>query len=118
MVVFGYRRKGGVSEARVGEILSLDPSPYLDDLLGQEPIYVDPGREFNFWRPTHSALLALGLRSCTDIPALKELEEWFDALASKQEPVPQSLDSYFARAKNLQSRRLKREVERRESLSG
>jgi hypothetical protein len=25
-----------------------------------------------------SALLALGLRSHTDIPALKELEEWFD----------------------------------------
>jgi hypothetical protein len=113
--VIGYRRKGGVSKARVGEILSLDPSSYLDDLLRQELIYAEPGREFNFWRPTHSALLALGLRSCTDIPALKELEEWFGALANKQD---QSLDSYFARTKNLQSRRLKREVERRESLPG
>jgi hypothetical protein len=27
---------------------------------------------------TPSALLALGLRSHIDIPALKELEEWFD----------------------------------------
>ena len=27
-------------------------------------------------RPTQSALLALGFRSYTDIPALKELEEW------------------------------------------
>jgi hypothetical protein len=84
----------------------------LDDLWHQELIYADPGRELNFWRPTPSALLALGLRSSTDIPALKELEEWFDARASK----PESLDSYFARTKNLQSRRLKREMERRESL--
>jgi hypothetical protein len=40
LVVIGYRRKGGVSKARVGEILSLDPSldpsSYLDDLLRQE----------------------------------------------------------------------------------
>jgi hypothetical protein len=98
----------------VAEILSLDPSSYLDDLLRQELIYADPGRELNFWRPTPSALLALGLRSCTDIPALKELEEWFDARANN----PESLDSYFARTKNLQSRRLKREMERRESLPG
>src|SRR6202048_4166416 len=112
LVVIGYRRKGGVSKARLAEILSLDPSLYLDDLLRQELIYADPGRELNFWRPTPSALLALGLRSSPDIPALKELEEWFDARASK----PESLDSYFARTKNLQSRRLKREMERRESL--
>ena len=46
--------------------------------------------------------------------ALKELEEWFEARASKLE----SLDSHFARAENLQSRRLKREMERRECLSG
>jgi hypothetical protein len=114
LVVIGYRRKGGVSKARVAEILSLDPSLYLDDLLRQELIYADPARELNFWRPTPSALLALGLRSSTDIPALKELEEWFDARASN----PESLDSYFARTKSLQSRRLKREMERRESLPG
>jgi hypothetical protein len=114
LVVIGFRRKGGVSTARLAEILSLDPSLHLDDLLRQELIYADPGREPNFWRPTSSALLALGLRSSTDIPALKELEEWFDARACK----PESLDSYFARTKNLQSRRLKREMECRESLSG
>jgi hypothetical protein len=114
LVVIGYRRKGGVSKARLAEILNLDPSSYLDDLLRQELIYADPGRELNFWRPTPSALLALGLRSSTDIPALKELEEWFDVRASN----PENLDSYFAKTKNLQSRRLKREMERRESLSG
>jgi hypothetical protein len=80
----------------VAEILSLDPSSYLEDLWHQELIYADPGRELNFWRPTLSALLTLGLRSSTDIPALKELEEWFDARASK----PESLDSYFARTKS------------------
>ena len=47
LVVIGYRRKGGVSKARVAEILSLDPSLYLDDLWHQELIYADPGRELN-----------------------------------------------------------------------
>jgi len=65
-----------------------------------------------YLQSTPAALLALGLRSSTDIPALKELEEWFDARPSK----PESLDLYFARTKSLQSRRLKREMERRESL--
>ena len=116
LVVIGYRRKGGVSKARLREILGLEPSAYLDDLLGQELIYADSGGEFNFWRPTPAALLALGLRSSSDIPALKELEQWFDAVASKEVPVAQSLDSYFARTKKLESRRLKRELERRESL--
>src|SRR4029077_972865 len=42
LVVIGYRRKGGVSKTRVGEILGLDASLYLDDLLSQELIYCDP----------------------------------------------------------------------------
>jgi chromosome segregation and condensation protein ScpB len=78
-VVIGYGRKGGVSKARVGEILGLEASFYLDELLSQGLIYCDPSRELNFWRPTQSALFALGFRSHTDIPALKELEEWFDS---------------------------------------
>ena len=78
LVVIGYRQKGGVSKTRVGEILGLETSSILDDLLSQELIYCDPSKELNFWRPTPSALLALGLRSHTDIPALKELEEWFE----------------------------------------
>ena len=80
LVVIGHRRKGGVSKNRIAEILKLDPSPLLDDLLVQELVYCDPSRELNFWRATQSALLALGLRSSSDIPALKELEEWFEAL--------------------------------------
>jgi chromosome segregation and condensation protein ScpB len=114
LVVIGYRRKGGVSKRRVGEILGLDASRYLDDLLSQELIYSDPSRELNFWRPTSEALLALGLRSSTDIPALKELEEWFDT--QKEMRALTKLDSFFERTSRLASRRLKRELERRGTL--
>ena len=62
LVVIGYRQKGGVSKRRVGEILGLDASSILDDLLRQGLIYCDPPRELNFWRPTPSALLAISQR--------------------------------------------------------
>jgi hypothetical protein len=116
LVTIGYRQKGGVSKARVGEILGLEASSYLDDLLSQGLIYCDPSRELNFWRPTQSALLALGLRSHTDIPALKELEEWFDT--QKEMRAIANLDPYFERTSKLASRRRKRELERRETLGG
>ena len=116
LVVIGHRRKGGVSKTRVGEILQLDVSSYLDDLLRQELIYSDPSRELNFWRPTPEALLALGFRSFADIPALKELEEWFEA-QQKEEKIPRAkLDRFFDRTEKLASRRLKRELERRETV--
>ena len=122
LVVIGHRRKGGVSKTRIAEILGLDPSVFLDDLLRQELVYSDPAREMIFWRPTPSALLALGLRSFSDIPALEELEDWFDSLATRSaaaaaSPAQSELDSYFARLKNLQSRRLKRDLERRQSVA-
>ena len=113
LVVIGYRQKGGVSRTRVGEILGLEASSILDDLLSQGLIYCDPSRELNFWRPTPSALLALGLRSHTDIPALKELEEWFDS--QKEIRGIAKLDPFFERTR-LASRRLKREIERRGTL--
>jgi chromosome segregation and condensation protein ScpB len=114
LVVISYRQKGGVSKSRVGEILGLEASFYLDDLLSQGLIYCDPSRELNFWRPTPSALLALGLRSHTDIPALKELEEWFDS--QKEIRGIAKLDPFFERTRRLASRRLKREIERRGTL--
>src|SRR5208283_4501509 len=61
LVTIGYRRKGGVSKRKVGEILGLDASGYLEDLRRLELVYADPARELNFWRPTQSALLALAL---------------------------------------------------------
>jgi chromosome segregation and condensation protein ScpB len=114
LVVIGYRQKGGVSKTRVGEILGLEASSILDDLLSFGLIYCDPSREVNFWRPTPSALLALGLRSHTDIPALKELEEWFDS--QKEIRGIAKLDPFFERTGKLASRRLKREIERRGTL--
>src|ERR1700759_2635146 len=42
LVVIGYRQKGGVSRSRVGEILGLEASSILDDLLSQGLIYCDP----------------------------------------------------------------------------
>ena len=114
LVVIGYRQKGGVSKTRVGEILGLAASSILDDLLSFGLIYCDPSRELNFWRPTPSALLALGLRSSTDIPALKELEEWFDA--QKESRVIAKLDPFFERTSKLAFRRFKRERERRGTL--
>jgi chromosome segregation and condensation protein ScpB len=114
LVVIGYRQKGGVSRSRVGEILGLEASSILDDLLSFGLIYCDPSREVNFWRPTPSALLALGLRSHTDIPALKELEEWFDS--QKEIQAKAKLDPFFERTSKLASRRLKREIERRGTL--
>jgi chromosome segregation and condensation protein ScpB len=102
LVVIGYRQKGGVSKSRVGEILGLEASFYLDELLSQGLIYCDPSRELNFWRPTPSALLALGFRSHTDIPALKELEEWFDT--QKEMRAIAKLDPFFKRTSKLASR--------------
>jgi chromosome segregation and condensation protein ScpB len=116
LVVIGYRQKGGVSKTRVGEILGLEASSILDDLLSFGLIYCDPSKELNFWWPTPSALLALGLRSHTDIPALKELEEWFDS--QKEMRGIAKLDPYFERTSRLGARRLKREIERRGTLEG
>ena len=50
LVVIGYRRKGGVSKARVGEILGLEASSLLGDLLSQGLIDAAPSRELNFAR--------------------------------------------------------------------
>ena len=53
------------SKNLAAQCINLKPvaSFYLDDPLSQGLIYCDPSRDFNFWRPTPSALLTLGLRS-------------------------------------------------------
>jgi hypothetical protein len=61
-------------------------------------------------------LLALGFRSHTDIPALKELEEWFDT--QKETQAIAKLDPFFEKTSKLASRRLKRELQRRGTLGG
>ena len=45
LVVIGYRRKGGVSRTRIGEILGLEAASYLEDLRKKELVYTAPGKE-------------------------------------------------------------------------
>jgi hypothetical protein len=112
LVVIGHRRKGGVSKTRLGEILGLDAARHLEELARLELVYADPARELAFWRPRPEALLALGFRSGADVPALKELEDWFDGqrLDDGQRLEQEAL------AKARPGRRLKRERERRASV--
>jgi hypothetical protein len=113
LVVIGHRRKGGVSKTRIGDILGFDASTYLEELSADKLIYADPARERDFWRPSHSALLTLGFRSFTDVPALKELEDWFETLERRKTRPP---DAVLEQNKNLKARRLKRELDRRRSV--
>ena len=117
LVVIGYRRKGGVSRTRIGEILGLEPAPYLEELREKELVYTAPGKELNWWRPTPEALLALGLRSYTDIPELKALERYFDSQKSFQNDVEKeaNLEPILEKAQTSQARRRRRELERRAS---
>jgi chromosome segregation and condensation protein ScpB len=118
LVVIGYRHKGGVSKTRIGDILKIDPSSYLHELWKRELVYTAPEKELKWWRPTPEALLALGLRSYSDIPELKELERYFDSQKSFQseEERQANLEPIFEKAKTSQARRRRRELERRASV--
>ena len=118
LVVIGYRQKGGVSKNRIQDILKLDPSPHLDLLWKKELVYTAPGKELNWWRPTPEALLALGLRSYSDIPELKALERYFDSQTSFQNDVQKdaNLEPIFEQAQTSRLRRRRRELERRASV--
>ena len=118
LVVIGYRRKGGVSRTRIGEILGLEAAPYLEELSKNELVYTAPGKELNWWRPTPQALLALGLRSYTDIPELKALERYFDSQKSFQNEAEKeaNLEPILEKAQTSQTRRRRRELERRASV--
>jgi chromosome segregation and condensation protein ScpB len=118
LVVIGYRKKGGVSRTRIGEILGLEAAPYLEDLCKKELVYTAPGKELNWWRPTPEALLALGLRSYSDIPELKELERYFDSTKSfgNDNEREANLKPLLEKAKTSQARRRRRELERRASV--
>jgi hypothetical protein len=106
LVVIGHRRKGGVSKTRLSDLLGLDASPYLEELARLHLVYADPARELAFWRPRPEALLALGFRANADVPALKELEDWFDGQRLEAEAL----------AEGRPGRRLNRERERRASV--
>jgi len=118
LVVIGYRKKGGVSKTRISEILKLDATPYLEDLSNRELVYTAPGKELSWWRPTPEALLALGLRSYSDIPELKELERYFDSQTSFENDIQKeaNLEPNLEKAKTSQARKRRRELERRASV--
>jgi hypothetical protein len=118
LVVIGYRKKGGVSKTRIGEILKLDPVPFLEDLSDRELVYTAPGKELSWWRPTPDALLALGLRSYSDIPELKELERYFDSTKSFGNDTERqaNLEPILEKAKTSQARKRRRQLERRTSV--
>ena len=118
LVVIGYRRKGGVSKTRIAEILGLEAAPYLEDLRKKELVYTAPSKELNWWRPTPEALLALGLRSGSDIPELKELERWFDSQKSFPTGIEKqvNLEPILQKAQTSRLRRRRRELERRASV--
>jgi chromosome segregation and condensation protein ScpB len=119
LVVIGYRKKGGVSRTRIGEILGLEAALYLEDLCKKKLVYTAPGKELNWWRPTPEALLALGLRSYSDIPELKELERYFDSMNSfgNDEERQANLEFILDKAKTSQARKRRRELERRSSVA-
>jgi chromosome segregation and condensation protein ScpB len=117
LVVIGHRRRGGVSRTRIGAILGLEAGPFLDELAKRDLVYTVPGKELNWWRPTPQSLLALGLRSYTDIPELKELERWFEAqkTVSSAAEKEANLKPLLEKAQRTGSRKRKRELERRAS---
>jgi chromosome segregation and condensation protein ScpB len=117
LVVIAHRLKGGVSRSRISEILRLDAAGYLNDLSKRELVYTAPGKEINWWRPTPEALLALGLRSVSDIPELKELERWFDSQKSFSSDAEKQvhLDPLIENAQFSRARKRRRELERRVS---
>jgi hypothetical protein len=115
LVVIGHRRKGGVSKTRIGEILRLDAAPHLEELRRSELVYTAPGKELNWWRPTPEALLALGLRSASEIPALKELEGWFDSQSRFPTHREVKVEPILEKAQAYGTRKRRRELERRAS---
>jgi hypothetical protein len=117
LVVIGHRRKGGVSRTRISDILKLDAGPYLDQLAELDLVYTAPGKELNWWRPTPAALLALGLRSYTEIPELKELEHWFEAQTTFRTSAERiaNADPLLQKAEKTSSRRQRRQLVRRSS---
>jgi hypothetical protein len=87
------------------------------DLSKKDLVYIAPGKELDWWRPTPEALLALGLRSTAEIPELKELEHWFDSQNSFPTQIEKqsNLEPFLQKAQTSRSRRRRRELERRAS---
>jgi hypothetical protein len=105
LVVIGHRKKGGVTKTALSEILPRlgDIGEILERLKGDGLIYADPVKYFDYWRARPAALLALHLRSHTEIPELKELELYFENRKPSQ--LDRALNNADSRGKSYARRR-------------
>ena len=113
LVTIGYRQKGGVSKTRVGEILGLEASSFLDDLLSQGLIYCEPSRELNFWRPT-DGFACSGFTVPHRHPGAQRARRV--VRHAERNASDSETGSFFERTSRLASRRLKREIERMDHI--
>src|SRR5260370_28325441 len=106
LVVIGHRKKGCVTKTELSEILPEmgDVDSILERLKDDGLIYADPAKYFNYWRARPPALMALHLRSHTEIPELKALEVYFEN-RSRTQPHRAFSDAE-ARAKSYAPRRV------------
>lgn len=115
VIVLGYRRHGGVSRARISEILRLDPAEALERLCAACLIKSDARGDRIRWVPREETLLRLGYRAFSEIAALRPLEEWFEAREkTSAAPVKPALE----RSERARRRWSPREAERRASTLG
>lgn len=86
LVVIGYRKNGGVTKSGITDVLGpiREIETILKSLQSKAMIYADPVRFYDYWRPRPGALLALHLRSHTEIKELKELELYFESRSPSQ----------------------------------
>jgi chromosome segregation and condensation protein ScpB len=118
LVVIAHRRAGGVSRTRIKEVLRTDPSSGLEELRRKGLVYTATDKEVTRWRPTSQALLALGLRTTSDIPELSELECWFASQRKfeSDEEMLADIKPVLAKTMARQARRQRREAERQKSV--
>lgn len=115
LVVLCYKGRGGVSRSRLNQILGFESEELLGDLKGWRVVYPGCVHGYITWLPTSAALLSLGYRSVSEIPGLKELEDWIvsqDPAGSAGRP-----NRVFEKHERWAGRRRERERERRQSVA-
>ena len=110
LIIIGHRRKGGVAKTRIREILPLEVEPILESLRRAGLIYADPERHWEFWRARPAALLALGLRSHTELRELRDLELYFES--GRAEARDKALENAASTARVQQRRRVEQALTR------
>ena len=118
LVVIGYRKKAGFHRPGLGRFWASRQLLTLRIFAKRSWSTRRPARNSTGGGPTPEALLALGLRSYSDIPELKELERYFDSTKSfgNDNEREANLEPLLEKAKTSQARRRRRELERRSSV--